>query len=67
MEKVNVIQLTASLCLLFGSIINLLNSCIEIPLTLRVCSVPLLFASIVLYSIFLKKQIKDKEQKNDKD
>ena len=66
MKNVNVIQLIASLCLLFGSIINLLNICIEIPLALSVCSVPLLLASIILYLIFWKKQIKDKKQdKND--
>ena len=62
MEKVNVIQLIASLCLLCGSIINILNLCIEIPLELSICSIPLLGASIILYSIFLKKQIKDKKQ-----
>ena len=64
MKKVNVIQLIASLCLLFGSIINLLNTCMEIPFALSICAGPLLLASIVLYAIFLKKQIKYKNDKN---
>ena len=65
MKKVDVIQLIASLCLLFGSIINLLNICIEIPFALSICSVPFLLASIILYAIFWKKQIKDKNNKNE--
>ena len=64
MKNVNLLQLIASLCLLFGSIINLLNICIEIPLVLSICSVPLLLTSIILYAIFWKKQIK--KDKNNK-
>ena len=60
MKKVNLLQLIASVCLLFGSIINLLNLCIEIPLALSICSVPLLLVSIILYAIILKKHIKCK-------
>ena len=64
MKKVDVIQLIASLCLLFGSIIKLLNICMEIPFALSICSVPFLLASIILYALSWKKQIKDKNNKN---
>lgn len=64
MKNLNIIQLIASLCLLLGSIINLLNLCIDIPFALSVCSAPLLFAAIILYAISIKKQIKDKNAKN---
>jgi len=63
MKKAHVIQLIASLCLLFGSVINLLNLCMKIPFALSVCSAPLLLASIVLYAISWKKQTKDKNGK----
>ena len=67
MKKVNVIPLIATLCLLLSCIINLLDLFIEIPLALRVCSILLVLAAIVLFLIFLK-QIKDKKQdKNNKE
>ncbi len=62
MKNVNILQLIASLCLLCGSIINLLDLCVDIPFALKVCSVPLLLASIILYAIFWKKQIKDQKK-----
>ena len=66
MKKVNILQLIASICLLIGSIINLLNSLIEIPLALYVCTGPLLLISVILFIIVFVKQIKNKKQnKND--
>ena len=62
MKKINIIQLVASLCLLLGSIINLLDICIDAPFTFSICSVPFLIASIILYCIYLKKQMKYKNQ-----
>jgi hypothetical protein len=66
MKKVNILQLTASICLLIGSIINLLNLLIEIPFALYVCTGPLFLISVILFTIVLVKQIKNKKQnKND--
>ena len=65
MKKVNVLQLIASICLLIGSIINLLNLLIEIPFALYVCTGPLLLISVTLFIIVLVKQIKSKKNKND--
>ena len=66
MKKVSVLQLIASICLLIGSIINLLNLLIEIPFALYVCTGPLLLISVILFIIVFVKQIKNKKQnKND--
>ena len=65
MKKVNVLQLIASICLLIGSIINLINLLIEIPFALYVCTGPLLLISVTLFIIVLVKQIKSKKNKND--
>ena len=66
MKKVNILQLVASICLLIGSIINLLNLLIEIPFAVYVCTGPLLLISVILFIIVFVKQIKNKKQnKND--
>ena len=66
MKKVNILQLIASICLLIGSIINLLNLLIEIPFALYVCTGPLLLISVILFIIVFVKQIQNKKQnKND--
>ena len=65
MKKVSVLQLIASICLLIGSIINLLNLLIEIPFALYVCTGPLLLISVTLFIIVLVKLIKSKKNKND--
>ena len=58
MKKVNILQLIAAICLLIGSIINLLNLLIEIPFALYVCTGPLLLTSVILFGIVIVKQIK---------
>ena len=58
MKKVSILQLIASICLLIGSIINLLNLLIEIPFALYVCTGPLLLMSVILFGIVIVKQIK---------
>ena len=63
MKKINIIQLIASICLLIGSIINLLNLVIEIPFGLYVCTGPLLLISVVLVAVVIVKQIKKKNGK----
>ena len=62
MKKVNIIQLIASICLLAGSIINLLNIFTKIPFQLYVCTGPLLLTSVILFIIVIVKQIKNKNQ-----
>ena len=62
MKKVNVLQLIASICLLIGSIINLLNLLIEIPFAIYVCTGPLLLISVILFVIVMMKQIKNRKQ-----
>ena len=62
MRKINIVQLIASICLLIGSVINLLNILIEIPLAIYVCTGPLLLISVGLFIILLIKQIKIKKQ-----
>ena len=62
MKKVNVLQLIASICLLIGSIINLLNLLIEIPFAIYVCTGPLLLISVILFVIVMMKQIKIRKQ-----
>ena len=62
MKKVNVLQLIASICLLIGSIINLLNLLIEIPFALYVCTVSLLLISVILFGVVIVKQIKNKKK-----
>ena len=62
MKKVNVLQLIASICLLIGSIINLLNLLIEIPFAIYVCTGPLLLISVILFVIVIMKQVKNRKQ-----
>ena len=62
MKKVNVLQLIASICLLIGSIINLLNLLMEIPFAIYVCTGPLLLISVILFVIVMMKQIKNRKQ-----
>ncbi len=64
MKKVNVLQLIASIFLLIGSMINLLNLIMEIPFGLYVCTGPLLFVSVVLFIIVLVNQMRNKKQSN---
>ena len=63
MKKTNILQLIASICLLIGSIINLLNSLIEIPFALYVCTGPLLLISVILFIILFLIQRKKAKQK----
>ena len=67
MKKVDVLQLIASVCLLVGNIINLLNVCIEIPFEVYVCSGPLFIISVILYGVVLVKKIKFKKANKNTD
>ena len=63
MKKINIVQLIASICLLIGSIINLLNLVMEIPFGLYVCTVPFLLIAVVLFAIVIVKNIKNKKER----
>ena len=66
MKKVNILQLIASICLLVGNVINLLNICLEIPFAVYVSTGPLFIISVILFSIVLVQKIKlKKSQQND--
>ena len=52
MDKSKILLLIASICLLFGSVINLLNSFVKIPFVLTILAIPALIAAIVLYAIY---------------
>ena len=54
MKKVQILNLIASICLLLGTILNLLNHFIDLPAALYVLTVPFSLAAIVLYGIALK-------------
>ena len=62
MRKVNILQFIASICLLIGSIINLLNLLIEIPFALYFCTGPLLLLSVILFGVAIVRQIKNKKE-----
>lgn len=63
MKKIDYVQLSAALCLLFGSIINLADAITDISIVLKMCALPLLFSAIVLYAISYKRN--KKKSKND--
>ncbi len=62
MRKVNVLQLIASICLLTGSIINLLNLLIGIPFELYFYTGPFLLISVILFGVVIVRQIKNKKE-----
>ena len=62
MKKINILQLIASICMLFGCVVNLLHSLMEIPVGLRMSAGPMLGVAIVLYWIVLAKQIKNRKK-----
>ena len=53
-KSTGTIQLIASLCLLLGSTVNLLRICLHLPTAVSLASLPFLFASIVLYGVYLR-------------
>ena len=63
MKKINIVQLIASICLLIGNIINLLNLVMDIPFGLYVCTVPFLLIAVVLFAIVIVKNIKNKKER----
>ena len=62
MKKINILQFIASICMLFGCVVNLLHLLMEIPIGLRMSAGPMLGVAIVLYGIVLAKQIKNRKK-----
>ncbi len=67
MKRINVLQLIASILLLVGNVINLLNLFMEIPFVVYMCSGPLFLISVILNSVVLAKEIKLKRIEEDTD
>ena len=60
MDKVKVVDLLASICLLIGSIINIVELFIDVHIVISIIATVLIFVSIFLWFIVLKK-IKSKK------
>ncbi|MEE1024580.1 MAG: hypothetical protein U0L48_05915 [Acutalibacteraceae bacterium] len=60
MNKVKVVDLLASICLLIGSIINIVELFIDVHIVISIIATVLIFVSIFLWFIVLKK-IKSKK------
>ncbi len=54
MKKVYLLNLTASLCLFIGVILNLLHRFVSLPSVLYMLTIPLCIAAIILYGISWK-------------
>lgn len=60
MKKVKVVDLLASICLLIGSIINIVELFIDVHIVISIIATALIFVSIFLWFIVLKR-IKSKK------
>ena len=60
MNKVKVVDLLASICLLIGSIINIVELFIDVHIVISIIATALIFVSIFLWFIVLKR-IKSKK------
>ena len=62
MKKVSVMQLAASVCLLIGCAVSLVNLCTDVPKAVELCGIVLRAVSLVLYGILLVKMIRNKRK-----
>ena len=62
MKKVSVMQLAASVCLLIGCVVSLVNLCTNVPKAVELCGIVLRAVSLVLYGILLVKMIRNKRK-----
>lgn len=60
MKKVKVVDLSASICLLIGSIINIVELFIDVHIVISIIATALIFVPIFLWFIVLKR-IKSKK------
>jgi len=55
MGKVKVVDLLASICLLIGSIINIVELFIDVHMIISIIATVLIFISVILWFIVLKR------------
>ena len=55
MNKVKVVDLLASLCLLIGSIINIVELFVDVHIVISIIATVLIFVSIFLWFVVLKR------------
>ena len=55
MNKVKVVDLLASICLLIGSIINIVELFIDVHIVISIIATVLIFVSIFLWFVVLKR------------
>ena len=55
MNKVKVVDLLASLCLLIGSVINIVELFIDVHIIVSIIATVLIFVSVILWFIVLKR------------
>ena len=55
MNKVKVVDLLASLCLLIGSVINIVKLFIDVHIIVSIIATVLIFVSVILWFIVLKR------------
>ena len=60
MNKAKVVDLLASLCLLIGSIINIVEIFIDVHIVISVIATILIFISLILWFVVLKRIKKKK-------
>ena len=60
--KNNIIKLVAPICLLIGSIINILDNFTYIPFALQICATVLLLIAVIFLVINLVNIIRDKKK-----
>ena len=60
MNKVKVVDLLASLCLLIGSVINIVELFIDVHIVVSIIATVLIFVSVILWFIVLKRMKSNK-------
>ena len=55
MSKVKIVDLLASICLLIGSIINIVELFIDVHMIISIIATVLIFISVILWFIVLKR------------
>lgn len=65
MKKVSALQMVASICLLMGCVVSLVNLCTNIPKVVQWCGIVLRAVSCVLYGILLVKMMRNKRKEKE--
>lgn len=65
MKKVSALQMVASICLLIGCVVSLVNLCTDVPKSVQWCGIVLRAVSCVLYALFLVKMMRNKRKEKE--